>query len=83
MRKPKEYTADHLWKQYLKLVGLDVNKMPMIQVRETKRAFYGALGNLIVMMRELPDDDEKAADILSELEREVAGFWSNTMLSQN
>ena len=83
MRKPNEYTADYLWQQYLKLTKLDAAKMPAIQIRETKRAFYGALGNMLVMLQEMPDDDDAAADILTNITNEVGQFWGNTMLPQN
>ena len=40
------------WKLYLQQMGLEEEAMPAAQLRETKRAFYGACGQMLLLLRD-------------------------------
>lgn len=66
---------------YLKLVKLDKRKMPPHQIAETKKAFFGAVGQLIIFFQEgltkMPEDQAIAA--MADLTEQVRSFWSDEM----
>lgn len=76
MNKP-EFNLDHQYQLYLKRVGLSETLMPPSQMRETKRAFMGACGQILIMLRDdvgkLEEND--AITTLDSLINQVSNFW--------
>jgi hypothetical protein len=74
-----------LWKEYLKHAGLKEELMPPDQIRETRRAFYGACGQMMLMLRdELSKYPEKAAVvIMQDMLNQVVNFWNAEAQREN
>lgn len=65
------------WKKYLERSGVSEEKMPEDQRREMKRAFFGACGQMLILLR---DDvsiypEAKAAGIMQKMLDQVGNFW--------
>jgi hypothetical protein len=56
-----------------------------MQKQETKRAFFGACGQMLVLLREdvAELDDEKAIGTLEDMFSQVNSFWINEATSKN
>ena len=55
----KTFDIKALYKEYLQKTGLDESRMPEIQKQETRRAFYGGCGHLLILMlNEIPKLEE-------------------------
>jgi len=67
------------WSLFLERSGVSEAKMPEDQRREMKRAFMGACGQMLLLLR---DDvsvfpEEKAAGICQKMLDQVGAFWQN------
>jgi hypothetical protein len=84
-KQPKTFNLNDEFERYLNIVELDKRIMPPDQLRELKRAFYGACGQLLILTRDevgaLPD--EEAIEALQDLLNQVANFWNNENNKQN
>jgi hypothetical protein len=67
-----QFNIEFQYQAYLKRVGLKEVNMHPIQRQETKRAFMGAVGQMLVLLR----------DDLSELEEDVAVMHLENMTQQ-
>lgn len=78
MNKPY---LEEQYRLYLERVGLDESKMPETQRIETKRAFMGACGQLLMLFTneliEMPDN--KSVVILDDMIQETKQFWLSQM----
>jgi hypothetical protein len=72
-----KFTVDAMFNEYLKTVKLDARKMVPHQLRETRRAFYGAVTQLIILQRdELTKlTEEQGMQVLYNLLQESHNFW--------
>ena len=72
-----QFNLEHQFKLYLQRVGLPHLDVRGIQYRETKRAFFGACGQMLDLMRsdvaDLPE--ENAIIILEDMWNQVGNFW--------
>lgn len=79
------FELESMYQDYLRLVGLDENKMPKDQRRETKRAWYGAAGQFIFKLRDevamLSEDEGVKA--LQSMTDQIAKFWNSQNDKQN
>ena len=79
MNRRKKFDLQELWKEYQDLTGLPEYRMHPDQRRETKRAFYGACGQILVLLRDkvgaLEEKDAIAA--MQDMINQVANFWNN------
>ena len=48
----KKFTIEAQYQLYLQRMSLDESKMHPIQKKQLKQTFYGAFGQLLIMMRE-------------------------------
>jgi hypothetical protein len=77
----QDFSLDHQWKLFLERCGVPENKMPEDQRREMKRVFFGACGQLLILLRdELGEYEEKrgeeaAAKILQNMLDQIEDFW--------
>lgn len=75
-----KFNLDEQYRIYLERVRLDESKMHPVQKVETKRAFMGACGQILLLMRndvaEIEDEDE-AVRILESLLDQALKFWAD------
>ncbi len=71
--------------EYAKRVKLDRLSASSTQWTETRRAFYGAWGQMLFMLRdELSDlDDDDGIEVLEQMKTEVTRFWQTENNRQN
>lgn len=70
-------TVEQQFRHYLKTVKLNPRKMPRRQLRELRRAFFGAAGHVVVFLAEIAElPEEEAVKKLETLRQEVEAFWS-------
>jgi len=76
MNKP-EFKLEHQYQLYLERVGLKEFQMPLIQRKELKRAFMGACGQILIMLRDDVGklEENEAIDTLDNLINQVSDFW--------
>lgn len=83
--KSDQFSLEHQFRLYLYHAGLIGKEMSVIQYQETKRAFFGACGQMLILMRdgitELNDDD--GVDVLQNLIEQVSDFWQNELYRKN
>jgi hypothetical protein len=66
------------YQKYLSLVGLTEDKMHPVQRVETKRTFFAAFGQALLMMRdEMPGNENDAVKKLEAIKNEVNNFFQN------
>lgn len=77
--KKEEFDLEYQWKLYLERVAVKEEELPPIQVQETKRAFYGACGQLMMLFKNTLTnfDDDTAVDLLQDMEKQILTFWQN------
>lgn len=71
------FDLHHQWELYLERCRIKEENMPAIQVQETKRAFFGAWGQLLLLFRDdlsLLPEAEGIAALYSMLDQ-VTDFW--------
>lgn len=80
-----KFNIENQYKLYLQRMKLDENKMPEVQRIETKRVFYGAFGQLLMLLQNdisaLPD--EQAFKVLDNMINQVGHFFLNETYKQN
>lgn len=60
---PKDFDLNHQWGLFLERCGISAITMPEDQHREMKRAFFGACGQLLILLRdEVGDYGDKHGD---------------------
>lgn len=69
---------------YLKRVGLNFNTMGPNYIRETRRAFMGACGQILILMRDVISQkvEEEAVMSMEDLLSQVQDFWEEEMKNQ-
>lgn len=78
-KKPRTFDLDHQYQLYLKRVGLIESNMHPIQKAETKRAFIGACGQMLLLLR---DDlgaleENLAIKTMQDMINQVANYFMN------
>ncbi len=85
MNIPKDFDLTHQWDLFCQRCELPENKMPVDQRREMKRAFFGACGQMLILLKdELGEYEEKhgekaACIILQNMLDQVGEFWQKEM----
>lgn len=71
------FFLNNLWIHYLKLAGLTEAMLPETQCREMKKAFYGGMGELIVLMQEKVAvlGEEAGAKQMQDFMEQIDSFW--------
>ena len=79
----EQFNLEHQWKLYLERAQVKEADMSAIQRQEMRRAFFGAIGQMLILMRDDLGDyadkqgDDKAATILQDMLNQVSNFWLN------
>jgi hypothetical protein len=76
-RMNSEFDLEHQYQLYLKRVALDESAMGDRQKIETKRAFMGACGQLLLLLRNdvsmLPE--KEAVKVFDRMLNQVGAYW--------
>lgn len=72
-----KFNLDHQYQLYLERVKLSEDKMSEVQKQETKRAFMGACGQMLILLR---DDLAELEDLAAfnqyrDMINQVQNFW--------
>lgn len=72
-----QFKLDNLYQRYLAMVGIKEENMHPQQKVETKRAFMGACGIMLVTLREEVSvlSDDAAIEALENMNNQVHQFW--------
>jgi len=80
-----KFNIENQYKLYLQKMKLDESRMPEVQRIETKRVFYGAFGQLLMLLQnditELSDNE--AFKTLDSMITQVGQFFINETHKQN
>lgn len=81
----KTFDLKELYKEYLQTTGLDEGEMRAIQKQETRRAFYGGCGHmLMLMLNEVSKlEESEGAKVLDDVLNQVGNFWIAETNSHN
>lgn len=84
MKKP-EFDLHHQYQLYLKRIQLNEKTMSPIQRKETKRAFFGACGQLLILLRDDVGEleENEAVEVMDDMISQVGNFWANEIISAN
>lgn len=84
MKKP-EFSLEHQYQLYLERVGLKEAQMHPAQRTETKRAFFGACGQLLILMRDDVGEleENEAIEVMDDMTNQVGNFWTNEIIKAN
>ncbi len=64
------------FKAYLERVQLEEQTMSLIQLQETKRAFFGGLSQMFVLFLEIGElPEENCNAIFDDIESQISHFW--------
>lgn len=76
---PKKYDMEHQWQLFLHRVNLREKDMKPIQIQAMRHAFFGALGQLLVLLNNdiAKETEQDAVKILEYLQSQVGKFWEN------
>ena len=81
----EKFNIEKQYKLYLERMKLDEIRMPEVQRVETKRVFYGAFGQLLMLLQNdisaLSDDE--AFKTLDSMINQVGQFFINETHKQN
>jgi len=86
---PKDFDLNHQWGLFCERCQVPENKMPEDQRREMKRAFFGACGQILILMKDELGDygdkhgDDAAAGVLQNMLYQVGNFWQKEMDKQS
>lgn len=79
----KNFSVEDQFKEYARRVKLDRGKVSFTQWIETKRAFFAAWGQLLLVLRdevsEFNEDD--GVEILEQMKNEVMAFWEKEAMT--
>lgn len=86
---PKDFDFNYQWWLFLERCGISAILMPADQEREMRRAFFGACGQMLILLRDdLIDYDAKhgeegAAMLMQNMLDQVSDFWQKEMDKQS
>lgn len=75
-----QFNLEKQYQLYLERVNMDEDRMHPVQRTETRRAFMGACGQLLMLiMNDLQDidDDKDRMDQMKDMINQVQSFWLN------
>jgi hypothetical protein len=76
------FDLNYQWRQYCQMVGVPEEKMHPVQRVETKRAFMGACGQMLLLLRDdVAEYEETEAIVLfKNMLAQVEAFWKEEVL---
>lgn len=84
-KSQRDLDIEAQWQKYLKLVGLEEAKLPDNQRIEMKQVFFGAFGQLLILVRDEMGvlEEETAMDVFQYLMDQVGVFFLRASDRQN
>lgn len=81
----KKVNLEEQWKKYLNLVAVKESELPQIQRQEMRRAFFGGMGQVLVLGREVISlmSEKDQVKILQDMADQVARFWRQENEKEN
>lgn len=72
------FNINHVFKEYLRMVGLEWDKMIPSHQRETKRAFYAGFGGCLMMSKNdlSIQPDQVQLNLMKDMYNQVNYFWA-------
>lgn len=73
----KEFDLNHQYQLYLERIKMKESQMLPVQRTEVKRAFFGACGQLLILMRDdlTKLEEDHATETLQGMVNQVSDFW--------
>lgn len=79
----KKFNLEHQYQLYLQRGGVPEERMHPVQRVETKRAFFGACGQILILLRDDVGalEDNEAAKALESLMSQVEKYWAAEVIN--
>lgn len=77
-----KFDLDHQYSLYLKRSGLKEAEMHEVQRIETKRAFFGACGQMLLLLRDDlggMEDEDRAILTMADMVHQCERFWKDQL----
>ena len=77
-----QFDLDHQYSLYLKRSGLKEAEMHEVQRTETKRAFFGACGQMLLLLRDDlggMEDEDRAVATMHDMVIQCEQFWKDQL----
>ena len=81
----KVFNLNYQYQLYLERCGLKENQLSFVQNQEMKRAFFGACGQILLVLRDDVSefDEDKAVEIFSNMLNQVSDFFIKELNKEN
>jgi len=81
----KTFDLEHQYQLYLKRVGLKEENMHYVQSKETRQAFMGACGQMLILLRDdLGElEESKAIDTMQDMINQVQNYFMKATNKMN
>lgn len=81
MASNENFNIQNQYLKYLNRVKLNVNTMHLVQKVQVKQAFYGAVGQMLILMRDDIGalDEAKAIAVFEDMLNQVGEYWNNPL----
>lgn len=83
MKNPTDliFKTEHLFTLYLQRIGQSREKLPVEQLQEIRRAYYGALGQLFCLLTQDIYDlkSREQGKVLASIQNQIGDFWENEL----
>ena len=73
-----KYKIENQWQLYLERADTNESKMHVTQLSETKKAFFGAAGQMLLLLRDdvTEETDAESVFVLDGMLNEIDDFWT-------
>lgn len=71
------FNIESQWHKYLELVRLDEDKMPVDQRSETRRAFFGGMSQMFIVMEQIPESPGQGIMLMMNVKEQLTRFWTS------
>lgn len=80
----EQFNLEHQYSLYLERVGVTEATLPAIVNSELRRAFMGACGQVLIMLRDdiAPLPEDQGVMIMDDLLNQVGAFWTGEMAKE-
>lgn len=82
----KKFSLENQYQLYLKRVGITEEQMHPIQRKETKQAFFGACGQMLILFRDgigAIENENEAVQTMESMMTQVAEYFLLITKNQN
>lgn len=80
----EQFNLEHQYSLYLERIGFVETNIPVHVNTELKRAFMGACGQILIMLRDdiAPLPEDQGVMIMDDLLNQVGAFWTEEMAKE-